>query len=755
MSANFLPEQSTYYELKPFRFWCQKVMPLAYDDSLSYYEVLCKLTDYMNKAMEDTELMADDITKMYEAYGQLEAYVNNYFDSLEVQEKIDAKLDEMAEDGTLTRMIEPFIPDIVTNWLNNHVTPTSPVVDESLTISGAAADAKIVGDNAFIYRGDMNTLGYTTFAECTKPGNYRFSTAYVSSIEDKPSNLSSGGMLSHYRGFAGTSWLNIIVDTNFRVWYQYTNSQWYTADANYFMNRGNMSDLEKTSFGSCSEAGYYAFSQAYGQTITDKPAGMTTGGGVITFTKYANNAQFQWLFTVDGAMWCRVGSNPFVQITAGGDTSGFLKYNGNMSTLHATTFYECNETGYYNFGLAYLSSITDKPEELSTGGVMFNLNNFGGGVRYQLIIDTYGGMYARHGSNKFYHINAETPVYRPTWENGVIVASTGAIQESTTRIVSNVIPLGTIGGVRLDYDDTKYKVMVAYYKDGVHARTYGWTDAIISGGIPSGFYIRRSRDWNQARLCVAYLNNASISPSIGNSDAINPVAPFSRNPGPVWRALGDSISYGYCSNADSTLFTSPFNYTNLGAELAGVDVIMDGNPGAGWLVDGTTEISDQTAKEQIDNTDFSGCDLVTLAFGVNDWKGGSALGTVSDATTAQTVCGVMKHCIEKILDDEPLCQVVLISPFNSRGYAASWASMSKANNYGIGYAFSASSGTLEDMYQAYKDIADYYGLKLIDFTHDSVVNRENLESVLPDGVHPSYGCQIAQAHRFATEIPIR
>lgn len=41
------------YDLKPFWFWCQKVLPLVYDDSLSYYEVLCKVMNYMNKIIEN------------------------------------------------------------------------------------------------------------------------------------------------------------------------------------------------------------------------------------------------------------------------------------------------------------------------------------------------------------------------------------------------------------------------------------------------------------------------------------------------------------------------------------------------------------------------------------------------------------------------------------------------------------------------------------------------------------------------------
>lgn len=33
-------------------YHCQKILPLVYDDELSYYEYLCKLTDTMNKIID-------------------------------------------------------------------------------------------------------------------------------------------------------------------------------------------------------------------------------------------------------------------------------------------------------------------------------------------------------------------------------------------------------------------------------------------------------------------------------------------------------------------------------------------------------------------------------------------------------------------------------------------------------------------------------------------------------------------------------
>ena len=78
-------------DLKPFRFWCQKVLPLVYDDSLSYYELLCKVVKYLNDTMTDVN--------------ELKTLVQNFLDSGIVQEDINAKLDEMAEDGTLASLI--------------------------------------------------------------------------------------------------------------------------------------------------------------------------------------------------------------------------------------------------------------------------------------------------------------------------------------------------------------------------------------------------------------------------------------------------------------------------------------------------------------------------------------------------------------------------------------------------------------------------------------------------------------------------
>lgn len=38
-----------------FTFWCQKVLPLVYDNSLSYYELLCKVVEYLNRVIKQVD----------------------------------------------------------------------------------------------------------------------------------------------------------------------------------------------------------------------------------------------------------------------------------------------------------------------------------------------------------------------------------------------------------------------------------------------------------------------------------------------------------------------------------------------------------------------------------------------------------------------------------------------------------------------------------------------------------------------------
>lgn len=158
------PTMGTYNSPKTFRFWCQKVLPLVYDNSLSYYELLCKVVDYLNKTMEDVNTAVEDVDNLYgafgnlqnhvnasetallQAYNDLQDYVNTYFNNLDVQEEINNKLDTMAEDGTLDTILLPYF--------NEYVETTNEIIDDRFEEQNDVLDSQ--NDRISVLEGRMD-----------------------------------------------------------------------------------------------------------------------------------------------------------------------------------------------------------------------------------------------------------------------------------------------------------------------------------------------------------------------------------------------------------------------------------------------------------------------------------------------------------------------------------------------------------------------------------------------------------------------
>lgn len=83
-----------YNELKHFKFWCQKVLPLVYDDSLSYYEVLCKVVDYINKMIDDEKTIIAQIDELRKELEIVQKWIDD-FDTSFVEEIIKKYLATM------------------------------------------------------------------------------------------------------------------------------------------------------------------------------------------------------------------------------------------------------------------------------------------------------------------------------------------------------------------------------------------------------------------------------------------------------------------------------------------------------------------------------------------------------------------------------------------------------------------------------------------------------------------------------------
>lgn len=87
-----------------------KTIPLAFDESMSYYETLCGLLSYLkDTVIPAINNNADAIVEVQNKIIELQNYVDHYFDNLDIQEEVNKKLDEMAETGELAELISQYL----------------------------------------------------------------------------------------------------------------------------------------------------------------------------------------------------------------------------------------------------------------------------------------------------------------------------------------------------------------------------------------------------------------------------------------------------------------------------------------------------------------------------------------------------------------------------------------------------------------------------------------------------------------------
>lgn len=75
--------------VEKFKFWCQKVLPTIYDDSLSYYEAICKMATYLNATIDQV----NEFQKMIDALP--ETILNSEEFQKMVQDAVDGKIDAL------------------------------------------------------------------------------------------------------------------------------------------------------------------------------------------------------------------------------------------------------------------------------------------------------------------------------------------------------------------------------------------------------------------------------------------------------------------------------------------------------------------------------------------------------------------------------------------------------------------------------------------------------------------------------------
>lgn len=110
-----------YKNLTPFKWFVLENFPFieADFDALTNWQLFCKIGKEINKIINSVNLTGEQIETLTNAFNDLQDYVNNYFTNLNIQNEINNKLDQMAEDGTLANIINQEIFGELNNNINN------------------------------------------------------------------------------------------------------------------------------------------------------------------------------------------------------------------------------------------------------------------------------------------------------------------------------------------------------------------------------------------------------------------------------------------------------------------------------------------------------------------------------------------------------------------------------------------------------------------------------------------------------------
>lgn len=64
--------------MRYFNMWCYKVLPLVYDDSLSYYEILCKVVKYINDLINQDKIFGEELEELRKELEKVNEWINNF-----------------------------------------------------------------------------------------------------------------------------------------------------------------------------------------------------------------------------------------------------------------------------------------------------------------------------------------------------------------------------------------------------------------------------------------------------------------------------------------------------------------------------------------------------------------------------------------------------------------------------------------------------------------------------------------------------
>lgn len=157
-----------FKKIDSLRFWCNKILPLVYDDSLSYYETLCKIAEKLNEVINDIneipqyirDLISDEKLKEI-----MQTLLNN------LQEQIASANEGVSKTATEVRTVGELV------WLNGKLykITNNMIAGDQYVENSNCVKITIEEQIKTIYNANEETLKITGIFDGNTGDNY-FST---------------------------------------------------------------------------------------------------------------------------------------------------------------------------------------------------------------------------------------------------------------------------------------------------------------------------------------------------------------------------------------------------------------------------------------------------------------------------------------------------------------------------------------------------------------------------------------------------
>lgn len=122
-----------FKKIYPFKWFVLENFPFieADFDAITNWQLFCKLGEEMNKIIEKVNQAGEQTENLTNAFIELQNYVNDYFENLDVQDEINNKLNQMASDGTLAEIINQDIFNELNTKVDNLYNNRSILLSDS------------------------------------------------------------------------------------------------------------------------------------------------------------------------------------------------------------------------------------------------------------------------------------------------------------------------------------------------------------------------------------------------------------------------------------------------------------------------------------------------------------------------------------------------------------------------------------------------------------------------------------------------